>query len=153
MSALTDALDEVREALLAGEDPDAAIVKIATAYGLKPPFLKNRAVAALGDVDAYKAKGDAATKAMAQTRQQTLEKIELKQLEEKIARHNASLQHMPDFVPEERLTLLVARANELLVGDQYYQNGVQVWKMSPEEAKRCGLHDDQTPWHRESRWN
>ncbi|QRM27573.1 hypothetical protein [Microvirga sp. VF16] len=54
MDPFVSALEELAEALMAGEDPEQALPDIAEEHGLPIPALRNRAVRALGPLETYK---------------------------------------------------------------------------------------------------
>ena len=54
MDPFVSALEELAEALLAGEDPDQALPDIAEEHDLPASALRNRALRALGPLDTYK---------------------------------------------------------------------------------------------------
>ena len=54
MDPFVSALEELSEALLAGEDPEQALSDIAQEHDLPAPALRNRALRAFGPLDTYK---------------------------------------------------------------------------------------------------
>ena len=53
MDPFVSALEELSEALLAGEDPEQALPDIALEHDLPAPALRNRALRAFGPLDTY----------------------------------------------------------------------------------------------------
>jgi hypothetical protein len=60
MDPFLPALEDLLQALCAGEDPDQAIAEIAAEHGLAAHALPNRAVRAFGPLDTYKERQAAA---------------------------------------------------------------------------------------------
>jgi transposase-like protein len=60
MDPFLPALEDLAQALSAGEDPEKAIAEIAEEHGLAPHALRNRAVRAFGLLDTYKERQAAA---------------------------------------------------------------------------------------------
>ena len=56
MDPFVSALEELSEALLAGDDPEQALSEIAEEHGLPAPALRNRASRAFGPLETYKAR-------------------------------------------------------------------------------------------------
>lgn len=54
MDPFVSALEELAEALLAGEDPEGALQDIAQEHELPAPALRNRALRAFGPLETYK---------------------------------------------------------------------------------------------------
>ena len=54
MDPFVSALEELAEALLAGEDPEGVLQDIAQEHALPPPALRNRALRAFGSLETYK---------------------------------------------------------------------------------------------------
>jgi hypothetical protein len=54
MDPFVSALEELAEALMAGEDPEQALPDIAEEHGVPVPALRNRALRAFGPLETYK---------------------------------------------------------------------------------------------------
>src|SRR5688500_16525881 len=54
MDPFVSALEELAEALLAGEDPESALQDIAQEHDLATPALRNRALRAFGPLETYR---------------------------------------------------------------------------------------------------
>jgi hypothetical protein len=62
MDPFVSALDDLSQALSAGEDPEEVIAEIAEEHGLAAHALRNRAVRAFGPLETYRARQAAAKK-------------------------------------------------------------------------------------------
>ena len=62
MDPFLAALEDLSQALSAGEDPEKAIAEVAEEHGLAPHALRNRAVRAFGPLDTYNERQAAAKK-------------------------------------------------------------------------------------------
>ncbi len=62
MDPFLSALENLSQALSAGEDPEQAIADVAEEHGLAPHAMRNRAVRAFGPLDTYKERQAAAKK-------------------------------------------------------------------------------------------
>ena len=54
MDPFVSALEELAEALLAGEDPEQVLPEIAEEHGVPAPALRNRALRAFGPLESYR---------------------------------------------------------------------------------------------------
>src|SRR5215204_5196916 len=64
MDPFVPALEELSQALAAGDDPEQALAEIAEEHGLAAHALRNRAVRAFGPLETYKERQDALKQAL-----------------------------------------------------------------------------------------
>lgn len=117
--SLIAALDDLRSDLFDGKNVDDAINDIAVEHDLKPVFLRNRAIAALGDLETYTDRAEAARIADRENLEAAKKKIALTRIVAQIDAHNSNEKRVTD----DQLALLVAAANSLGANYQVVQRG------------------------------
>ncbi|AHC30514.1 hypothetical protein CC53_gp097 [Rhizobium phage vB_RleS_L338C] len=117
--ALIEAIEDLKAELEAGKSVDAVIEQIAEDHDLKPVFLRNRAIAAIGDLDNYAERAAAAREANKSNIEGAKRKIALSRVKAQIEAHNAGTARVSDG----QLRILIAAANELGANYQLVQRG------------------------------
>lgn len=108
--SLALAIDDLKAELIEGTSSiDKAINTIAQDYDLAPVFLKNRAIAALGELSTVGERHRAAVEANKEQLLAANKKIALSKLKAKIHDHNTGVKRVSD----DELYMLVEAANEL----------------------------------------
>jgi hypothetical protein len=107
--SLIDAIDDVKARLIEGAGVDEAVASSAADHGLREVFLRNRALAALGDLATVAARDEAARAADAANLREASRKVALGRLHAVIADHNSGKARMSD----DRLEQVVMAANDL----------------------------------------
>lgn len=106
---LIEAIEEMKDALRAGEDPALAAADIAPEHGLTTAFLFNRTVAALGDLATFAERDAVARSAAAEVAKAGRRKMALAAVMEQLEAHKDGSRR----VSNERLAELVDEANAL----------------------------------------
>ncbi|QIG76143.1 hypothetical protein EVC24_122 [Rhizobium phage RHph_I4] len=117
--ALIEAIEDLKSELAAGKQVDDVIDQIAEDHELKPVFLRNRAIAAIGDLSTYAERAAAAREANKANIEGAQKKIALSRIKAQIEAHNAGTARVSD----DRLALLIAAANELGANYQLVRRG------------------------------
>lgn len=107
--SIAEAIADLKNELIAGTDTNVAIALIAHDYGLRPVFLENRAIVALGDLGTVAERHRAAVQANAGNVEQAKKRMALTRIKERIHAHNNGIQR----VSTEELEMLCAAANQL----------------------------------------